>query len=111
MVDLRLTMLETEWREDRSSELAFQLSARNGVRELIKKVGPTLLEPMMNVETILPEAFLGEVIADLNIRNGRIRSVEDQNEMKIVESEVFLSKMFNYSTDLRSLRKGVPCTT
>jgi elongation factor G len=99
-------MLETEWREDRSSELAFQLSARNGVRELIKKAGPTLLEPMMNVETILPEAFLGEVIADLNIRNGRIKSVEDQNEMKIVESEVFLSKMFNYSTDLRSATQG-----
>jgi elongation factor G len=106
MVDLRFTMLETEWREDRSSELAFQLSARNGVRELIKKAGPTLLEPMMNVETILPEAFLGEVIADLNIRNGRIKSVEDQNEMKIVESEVFLSKMFNYSTDLRSATQG-----
>jgi elongation factor G len=61
---------------------------------------------MMSVETILPENFLGEVVADLNTRNGRIKSVEDQNEMKIVESEVFLSKMFNYSTDLRSATQG-----
>jgi elongation factor G len=106
MVDLRFTILEAEWREDGSSELAFQLAARNGVRELVKEAGPTLLEPMMSVETILPEAFLGEVIADLNTRNGRIKSVEDQNEMKVVESEVFLSKMFGYSTDLRSATQG-----
>jgi elongation factor G len=76
------------------------------VRELVKEAGPTLLEPMMSVETILPEAFLGEVIADLNTRSGRIKSVEDQNEMKVVESEVFLSKMFGYSTDLRSATQG-----
>ena len=106
MVDLRFTILETEWREEGSSELAFQLAARNGVRELVKEAGPTLLEPMMSVETILPEAFLGEVIADLNTRSGRIKSVEDQNEMKVVESEVFLSKMFGYSTDLRSATQG-----
>ena len=106
MVDLRFTILEAEWREEGSSELAFQLAARNGVRELVKEAGPTLLEPMMSVETILPEAFLGEVIADLNTRSGRIKSVEDQNEMKVVESEVFLSKMFGYSTDLRSATQG-----
>ena len=106
MVDLQFTILEAEWREDGSTELAFQLAARNGVRELVKEAGPTLLEPMMSVETILPEAFLGEVIADLNTRNGRIKLVEDQNEMKVVESEVFLSKMFGYSTDLRSATQG-----
>jgi elongation factor G len=106
MVDLRFTILEAEWREDGNSELAFKLAARNGVREIVKDAGPTLLEPMMNVETILPENFLGEVVADLNTRNGRIRSVEDQNEMKVVESEVFLSKMFGYSTDLRSATQG-----
>jgi elongation factor G len=106
MVDLRFTILEAEWREDGSSELAFKLAARNGVREIVKDAGPTLLEPMMSVETILPENFLGEVVADLNTRNGRIKSVEDQNEMKVVESEVFLSKMFGYSTDLRSATQG-----
>ena len=106
MVDLQFTILEAEWGEDGSAELAFQLAARNGVRELVKEAGPTLLEPMMSVETILPEAFLGEVIADLNTRNGRIKLVEDQNEMKVVESEVFLSKMFGYSTDLRSATQG-----
>ena len=106
LVDLKFVLLGAEWREDGSSELAFQLAARNGVREMIKETGPVLLEPMMSVETILPEAFLGEVIGDLNARNGRIKSVEDQNEMKVVESEVFLSKMFGYATDLRSATQG-----
>jgi elongation factor G len=89
-----------------SSEMAFKIAGSMGFKAGAAKAGPVILEPIMEVEVSVPEDFMGDVIGDLNSRRGRIQSMEDRGNLKIVKSEVPLSEMFGYSTDLRSATQG-----
>lgn len=89
-----------------SDQLSFELAAKLGFREAARKAKPQLLEPVMKVEVITPEEYMGDVIGDLNSRRGIIQSMDTNSEGSIVKANVPLSEMFGYSTDLRSLTQG-----
>jgi elongation factor G len=88
------------------SEIAFRVAATMAFREAVKKAGPTLLEPYMTVEILVPEEFLGEVLGDLNGRKGRVEGITARRAVQVVTAVVPLSKMFGYSTALRSATQG-----
>ena len=89
-----------------SDQLSFELAAKMGFRNAAKKAKPILLEPIMKVEVITPEEYMGDVIGDLNSRRGIIQSMDSNNEGSVVKANVPLSSMFGYSTDLRSATQG-----
>jgi len=89
-----------------SDQLSFELCARSGIREAAKKAGPILLEPVMSVEVITPEDYMGDIIGDLNSRRGMIEKMENNPDGSVVKALVPLSEMFGYSTQLRSISQG-----
>ena len=89
-----------------SSEMAFKIAGALAFKEAAKKAGPVLLEPIMRVEVVVPEEYMGDVIGDLNARRGRVRSMEARGGSHIVNALVPLSEMFGYATDLRSRTQG-----
>lgn len=89
-----------------SDQLSFELCAKLGFRESARKAKPIILEPVMKVEVITPEEYMGDVIGDLNSRRGIIQSMDSNSEGSVVKAKVPLSEMFGYSTDLRSLTQG-----
>jgi elongation factor G len=91
---------------DNSSELAFTVAASMACKEALSRGGPFLLEPIMTAEVLVPEAFLGEVIGDLNARSGKIESIDHRLGVQVVTVTVPLSRMFGYSTALRSATQG-----
>ena len=86
--------------------MAFHIAGSMCFKEAMKKAEPTLLEPIMKVEVTMPEEYLGDVIGDVNSRRGRIESMDDVGNGKIVKAYVPLSEMFGYATDLRSKTQG-----
>ena len=86
--------------------MAFEIAARAAFREGIAKAGPVLLEPMMKVEVVTPEEYMGDIIGDLNSRRGRVSGMETRGGAQVVNAHVPLSSMFGYSTDLRSSTQG-----
>ncbi|KAI5068192.1 hypothetical protein GOP47_0016537 [Adiantum capillus-veneris] len=107
VVDVRATLIDGSYHEVDSSVLAFQLAARGAFREGMNKAAPKLLEPIMKVEVVTPEDHLGDVIGDLNSRRGQINSFGDKpGGMKVVDSLVPLSEMFQYVSTLRGMTKG-----
>jgi elongation factor G len=106
MVDVQVTLLDGSYHEVDSSELAFKIAASLGFKEAAKRAVPVLLEPLMSVEVIVPDDFLGEVIGDLNSRRARILRIDSRPGTHVVASEVPLSEMFGYATDLRSKTQG-----
>ncbi|MFH1888209.1 MAG: EF-Tu/IF-2/RF-3 family GTPase, partial [Pseudomonadota bacterium] len=105
VLDVAVELLGGEFRES-STELAFRVAASMALKEALQNAGPVLLEPILNVEILVPEAFTGEVIGDLNSRGGKIGSIEARSGVQAVHAQVPLSKMFGYSTDLRSSTQG-----
>ncbi len=89
-----------------SSELAFKIAASMAFRAAARRASPVLLEPVMKVEVVVPEAYLGDVIADLNSRRGKVKSMEARGGTQIVNARVPLAEMFGYATDLRSRTQG-----
>ena len=89
-----------------SDQLSFEIAGRMGFREAARKAGPKLMEPIMAVEVVTPEEYMGDVIGDLNSRRGRIESMGQRNEVQVIKSFVPLSNMFGYSTDMRSITQG-----
>jgi elongation factor G len=89
-----------------SSEMAFQIAASMGVRDGLRKGDSRLLEPVMSVEVIAPESFMGTVIEDLNSRRGRILEAEARGNTQVIRSEAPLANMFGYVNSLRSLTQG-----
>jgi len=89
-----------------SDQLSFELCARGAIREASKKAGPILLEPVMSVEVITPEDYMGDIIGDLNSRRGMIEKMENNPDGSVVKALVPLSEMFGYSTQLRSISQG-----
>ncbi|MFQ5483032.1 MAG: elongation factor G, partial [Nitrospinaceae bacterium] len=106
VVDIRVTLLDGSYHEVDSSEMAFKICASIAFRDACKKAHPVLLEPVMDVEVVTPEEFMGEVIGNLNSKRGKIRELTDRSGAKVVKSQVPLAGMFGYSTDLRSATQG-----
>jgi len=105
-VDFRVTLTDGSYHEVDSSEMAFKIAGSMGFKECAKKAKPIILEPIMNVEVVTPEDYMGDVIGDLNSRRGKIQSMEQRGKAQVVKSQVPLSEMFGYATDLRSRTQG-----
>ncbi|MGQ0839182.1 elongation factor G, partial [Actinokineospora sp.] len=106
LVGLKLTLLDGAYHEVDSSEMAFKVAGSMALKEAARKADPVLLEPMMAVEVITPEEYMGEVIGDLNSRRGQIQAMEERSGARIVKALVPLSEMFGYVGDLRSKTQG-----
>ena len=105
-VDISVTLLDGSYHDVDSSEMAFKICASMAFQEACKKASPQLLEPVMDVEVVTPEEFMGDVIGKLNSKRGKIKDLADRAGAKVIRSEVPLSGMFGYSTDLRSATQG-----
>ncbi len=106
VVDVKVTLYDGSYHEVDSSEMAFKIAGSMAFKEAMKKAQPILLEPLMKVNVIVPEDYMGDVIGDLNSRRGMIRSMETENGTSRITSNVPLSEMFGYATDLRSKTQG-----
>ena len=107
LVDVRSRLLDAEMDEDTSSELAFEVSGAMAFRQAVEKAAPVLLEPVMDVEIVVPEAYTGEVMGDLNARRAEIREVASRTgDLQVIRAFVPLAKMFGYATSIRSLSQG-----
>jgi elongation factor G len=104
--DLKVKLYDGSYHEVDSSEVAFKIAGSMAFKGAAKKAKPILLEPVMKVEVVVPEEYLGAVIGDLNGRRGRIGEMEPRGTTQVVQSFVPLSEMFGYATDLRSLTQG-----
>ncbi len=106
MVDIHVTLDDGDYHDVDSSEMAFKIAGTMGFKEAVRKAGPVLLEPIMAVEVVTPEDYMGDVIGDLNSRRGKVGKMEQRGNTQVVSAEVPLSDMFGYSTDLRSKTQG-----
>jgi elongation factor G len=106
MSDVKVTLYDGSYHEVDSSEMAFKIAGSMAVREAAEKARPVLLEPIMAVEVVVPEEYMGDVIGDLNSRRGRIEGMELRGTSQIIRSMVPLSEMFGYATELRSRTQG-----
>ncbi len=106
VVDCRVTLYDGSYHDVDSSEMAFKIAASMGFREGAKNADPVLLEPVMKVEVVTPEEYMGDVMGDLNRRRGLPQGMEDSPSGKIIKAEVPLAEMFGYSTDVRSMSQG-----
>jgi elongation factor G len=106
MVDIKVTLLDGSFHEVDSSELAFKIAGSMGFKEGARQAQPVLLEPIMAVEVITPEDFIGEVSSDLSSRRGKITKLEPRNGVRVIEADVPLAEMFGYATQLRSSTQG-----
>ncbi|GIU84347.1 MAG: elongation factor G [Acidimicrobiales bacterium] len=106
VVDVRVTLVDGSYHEVDSSEMAFQIAGSMAFKEAMRKAEPVLLEPVMRVEVVTPEDYMGDVIADLNSRRGRVGKMEQRGNSQVISALVPLSEMFGYATDLRSRTQG-----
>ncbi len=106
MVDVRATLTDGSYHEVDSSEMAFKIAGSMAFKSAAQSGGPVLLEPVMKVEAVTPDQYMGDVIGDLNARRGRIMAMEQRGALRIVQAEVPLSEMFGYATALRSNTQG-----
>ncbi len=106
LVDVRVTLFDGSYHEVDSSEMAFKIAASMALKEACKKAGLVLLEPIMDVEVVVPEEYMGEVIGDLNSRRGKVQSMEKRGKAQVIRAYVPLAEMFGYATDLRSKTQG-----
>jgi elongation factor G len=106
VVDVETSVFTGTFHEAASSELAFRVAASMAFRTGFEQGAPILLEPYMSVEILTPDEFLGEVLGDINMRKGRIESITGRKAIQVIEAVVPLSKMFGYSTALRSSTQG-----
>ncbi len=106
MIDFKVTLLDGAYHDVDSSVLAFEIAARSAFREGMPKCKPVLLEPMMKVEVVTPEEYMGDIIGDLNSRRGQVSGMEDRGNAKVVMAAVPLANMFGYINTLRSMSQG-----
>ncbi|MGI9228005.1 MAG: elongation factor G [Gammaproteobacteria bacterium] len=106
VVDVKVTLYDGSYHDVDSSEMAFKIAGSMGFRDGAKQANPILLEPIMKVEVVTPEDYMGDVVGDLNRRRGMVGGMEDGPAGKIIRSEVPLVEMFGYATDLRSATQG-----
>ena len=106
VVDVRVTLVDGSYHEVDSSELAFKIAGSLAFKDAAQKAKPVLLEPVMKVEVTTPEAYMGDVLADLNARRGRIQAMEQRQGLRVITALVPLAEMFGYATELRSRTQG-----
>ncbi len=106
IVDVKVTCFDGSYHDVDSSEMAFKIAGSMGFKEGAAKAGPVLLEPIMAVEVVTPEEYMGDVMGDLSSRRGKIMGMESRAGAQVVNAHVPLAKMFGYSTDLRSATQG-----
>lgn len=106
IIDIQVTILDGQHHPTDSSDLDFKIAAQIALRDGFARGGPILLEPIMSLEIIVPQSYLGDVINDINARKGGIQSIETNKQEKIIEASLALAKSFGYATDLRSITQG-----
>jgi elongation factor G len=106
VVDVKVTLFDGSYHDVDSSEMAFKIAGSIGFKEGAQKANPVLLEPIMKVEVVTPEDYMGDVVGDLNRRRGLIQGMDESPAGKVINAEVPLAEMFGYATDLRSLSQG-----
>jgi elongation factor G len=106
VVDTKVALTGGSYKDTLSTELAFTVSTSMAVKNALENGGPFLLEPIMDVEVFVPETFMGDVIGDLNSRNGKIEAIDHRMGVQVISASIPLSKMFGYSTVLRSATQG-----
>ncbi len=106
VVDFKVTLYDGSFHEVDSSEMAFKIAGSMAFKEGVMKASPVLLEPMMKVEVVTPEDYMGDVMGDLNRRRGTVKGMEESATGRIIRADVPLKEMFGYSTDLRSATQG-----
>ena len=106
VVDVRATLYDGSFHDVDSSEMAFKIAGSMALQAGVRKAKPIILEPVMKVEVVTPEDFMGDVMGDINSKRGRIQKMEDRSQAKVVDAMVPLSEMFGYATQLRSMTQG-----
>src|SRR5207253_5221897 len=106
VVDVKVELIEGSYHDVDSSERAFKIAGSLAFKEAMKRAKPKLLEPMMAVEVVTPEDYLGDVMGNLNSRRGRVEHLEPTGNAQAIRSMVPLAEMFGYATDLRSMTQG-----
>ncbi len=106
MVDVEVTLYDGSFHEVDSSEAAFKIAGSMAFQEAAKRAKPVILEPIMKVQVIVPDNYMGEVTGNLNSKRGRIESMEDRPGLKVINGKVPLSELFGYATELRSMTQG-----
>ena len=106
MIDFKATLEDGAYHDVDSSVMAFEIAARAAFREGIPKANPVLLEPMMKVEVVTPEDYMGDIIGDLNSRRGQVSNMDQRGIARVVTAMVPLSSMFGYVNTLRSMSQG-----
>jgi elongation factor G len=106
VVDVKVTLIDGSYHDVDSDEISFRMAAIFGFKDGFRRAKPVILEPIMKVEVVTPEDYVGDVIGDLNRRRGQIMSMEDTPAGKTVTAEVPLAEMFQYATTVRSMSQG-----
>jgi elongation factor G len=106
MTGVKVALDDGSYHEVDSSEIAFKIAGSMAFKEAVRKSKPVLLEPIMKVEVVVPEEFMGDVLGDISARRGHIEGMEKRGSTQIIRSKVPLAQMFGYSTDLRSRTQG-----
>jgi len=106
VIDIAITLVDGSYHDVDSSEMAFKIAGSMALREAVKRAGPIFLEPIMKLEVVVPEEYLGEVVGDLNSRRCRILEMGQRANVKVIRGEVPLGEMFGYATKVRSLTQG-----
>jgi elongation factor G len=106
LVDIKAKLYDGSYHEVDSSEMAFKIAGSMAFKEAAKKAKPVLLEPIMSIETVTPEEYMGDVIGDLNSRRGRVQDIEKRGNVQVIKGQAPLAEMFGYATDLRSKTQG-----
>jgi len=106
VVDLRAVVYDGSYHEVDSSEAAFKIAGSMALQEGVRRANPVLLEPVMKIEVLMPQEFMGTVIGDLNAKRGVVQEMRDRGSIKVVDAEVPLAEMFGYATSLRSMTQG-----
>jgi elongation factor G len=106
LTDVRVALVDGSYHEVDSNEAAFKMAGSIGVKEACRKAGPQILQPIMKIEVIVPEEFLGDVMGDITRRRGHLQGTEPRGNVQVIRAEVPLAEMFGYATDLRSATQG-----
>ncbi|MGH3849182.1 MAG: elongation factor G, partial [Pseudonocardiaceae bacterium] len=105
-VDVRVTLIHGSYHDVDSSEMAFKIAGSLAVKKAARQAAPVLLEPIMAVEVVTPDDYMGDVIGDLSSRRGRIEGMDQRGSSQVIRAQVPLAEMFGYATDVRSRTQG-----
>jgi elongation factor G len=106
MVDVKVELVYGSYHDVDSSEMAFKIAGSMAFKEAAKRAAPVILEPMMNVEVVCPDQYMGDILGDLSSRRGKIGGMTQRGEAQVIAASVPLAEMFGYSTKLRSQSQG-----